>query len=130
MGDGTNTKEYQQFCSKISLLTDIIIDALPDVAKELHQAVLISAGNKRRAENQFVDATIRASELTQLLLNLIKVDKDKFYEISTIFKSMEALLPKRTTIFNIFHGEIEEARRQGEGGQEETDDGGRPDYYS
>ena len=117
MGDGCNTWEYRQFRSNLSLLTDLIIDDLPDVAKELHAKVLISSSNKRKAMNQHNDDTIRASGLTQILLDAISLDKTKFYTIGHIFDNIEALQvePKRSAILKIFtKEEVKDATKQTE----------------
>ena len=115
MGDGCNTWEYRQFRSNLSLLTDLIIDNLPDVAKELHAKVLISSSNRRKAMNEHNDDTIRASGLTQILLDAISLDKTKFYTIGHIFDNIDALQPKRSAILKIFtKEEVKDTTKQTE----------------
>ena len=65
--DGCNTWEYQRFRSHKPVLNRIIIDDLTEVAEALHKEVLINDNNSRKARNQYTDAALRATELTQIL---------------------------------------------------------------
>ena len=102
--DGCNTWEYQRFRSHKPVLNRIIIDDLTEVAEALHKEVLINDNNSRKARNQYTDAALRATELTQILLDGISLDKQKFYTIGKIFNNMNALEKSRETIFDIFYG--------------------------
>ena len=87
---------------------------IPAVAIQLHEDGLIGIDNKLEAENEHNKARIRASGLTQILLDAIYLEKSKFKVIGRIFNTMEALKSKRAALFDIFGQTEEDQEKQGD----------------
>ena len=100
MADG-NTPEHEKFHDNFATITTAIKDHLPEIATELKGDGLITGDNLDDATNISINKRKRASDLTQILEDKIKVDKSDFKKIGDTFAKTEALKSNKN-ILDIF----------------------------
>ena len=91
MSRGYETPEYQTFKRNIARLTEAAMDALPELADQLHKQDLISEDNLEAATNVHNMKRVRASNLMCILLARIGMDTEVFEQVGDRVGAIPAL---------------------------------------
>ena len=91
MPRGYETPEYQTFKRNIARLTEAAMDALPELADQLHKQDLLSEDNLEAATNVHNMKRVRASNLMCILLERICLDTEVFEQVGGIVMTIPAL---------------------------------------